>query len=496
MTFPIYRKLLVSFAGIIVLMMVANAYVLMQLNAVSKTTSATFRSDARSINLAKQLETILFDEERAADKYLISRDTMYFMIYKDQAEVFDLYTDSLYSMAPNPNEVGLIFHLRNGHRWLAESMEREFRSRRTPAPDEPAGLIGARKDTLDMLHATIDRIIRSNELDVSESITAISEAMIRSSNVAWLVTGGTFLIALTIAILITRTIVSPMRTLIRGMEQIARGVFDPIAVRSNDEMAWLAAAVNDMSQKLKQINDLKTEMLHHISHELRTPLQTMLSAQYLLSEQKRGPLNAEQMRLLNSMKEGIKKLTIFSNQFLDIQKIEHGSMEYNFTRVNLHELLTPVVEDAQIYAAQKDIRLEYSVDHALPELMADAERISQVFSNLLSNAVKYTEAEGTITVRAAKTTGGVAVSVADTGAGIPKEDLPRIFTKFYQARNAKKGTGIGLALVKHLVEAHNGRVYVESELGKGTTFTVELPVAPPEGQQPQHSPHVVTEGAT
>jgi two-component system sensor histidine kinase GlrK len=492
MTFPIYRKLLVSFAGIIVLMMAANTYVLLQLNAVTETTSATFRSDARSINLAKQLEAILFDEERAAEKYLISRDSLYFTIYKDQAALFDLYTDSLYSMSPNPYEVGLIFRLRNGHRWLAENMERELRSKPASTRDELTRMARARVDTLEMLHATLDRIVRSNEQDVSVSIAAISEAMIRSSNVAWLVTGGTFLVALAIAILITRTIVSPMRTLIKGTEQIARGVFDPIAVQSNDEMAWLAAAVNDMSQKLKQINDLKTEMLHHISHELRTPLQTMLSAQYLLSEQKRGPLNAEQMRLLNSIKEGIRKLTVFSNQFLDIQKIEHGSMEYHFRRVCLPDVLMPVVEDAQILAAQKDIRLECFIDDGLPELLADAEKISQVFSNLLSNAVKYTEAEGTITVRATKTATGIAVSVADTGAGIPKEDLPRIFTKFYQARNAKKGTGIGLALVKHLVEAHKGRVSVESELGKGTVFTVELPAAPPE--QPQPSQHVVTEG--
>ncbi len=494
MTFPIYRKLLVSFAGIIVLMMAANTYVLLQLNAVTETTSATFRSDARSINLAKQLEAILFDEERAAEKYLISRDTLYFTLYKDQAALFDLYTDSLYSVSPNPHEVGLIFRLRNGHRWLAEYMERELRSKPTSTRDELTRMARARVDTLEMLHATLDRIVRSNEQDVSVSIAAISEAMIRSSNVAWLVTGGTFLVALAIAILITRTIVSPMRTLIKGTEQIARGVFDPIAVQSNDEMAWLAAAVNDMSQKLKQINDLKTEMLHHISHELRTPLQTMLSAQYLLAEQKRGPLNAEQMRLLNSIKEGIRKLTIFSNQFLDIQKIEHGSMEYTFRRICLSEVLTPVVEEAQIFAAQKDIHLECFLEDGLPELLADAERISQVFSNLLSNAVKYTEAQGTITVRATKTATGVAVSVADTGAGIPKEDLPRIFTKFYQARNAKKGTGIGLALVKHLVEAHKGRVYVESELGKGTVFTVELPAAPPEQQQPQPSHHVVTEG--
>lgn len=493
MTFPIYRKLLVSFAGIIVLMILANAYVLLQLNAVTQTTSATFRSDVRSINLAKQLQAILFDEERAAEKFLIARDTLYYTIYKDQADIFDLHTDSLYSTSPNPQEVGMIYRLRNAHRWLRIKMQNEARRHPGRMPEE-AELSADRQDTVEALHATLESIIRSNELDVSNSIATISDAMVRSSNVAWLITGGTFLVALTIALFITRTIVSPMRTLVKGMEQIARGVFDPITVKSNDEMAWLAAAVNDMSQKLKQINDLKTEMLHHISHELRTPLQTMLSAQYLLAEQKRGPLNAEQMRLLNSIKEGVKKLTIFSNQFLDIQKIEHGSMEYNFRRAKLPDILLPVLEDAQIIAAQKDVKFQWTIEEGLPEIMADAERISQVFSNLLSNAIKYTEAQGSITVEATTSKKGLVVKVTDTGAGIPKEDLPRIFTKFFQAKNAKKGTGIGLALVKHLVEAHQGKVSVESVLGKGTTFIVELPAAPTEKQPVAHSRDVVTEG--
>jgi signal transduction histidine kinase len=126
--------------------------------------------------------------------------------------------------------------------------------------------------------------------------------------------------------------------------------------------------------------------------------------------------------------------------------------------------------------------------------MTDPEKIAQVFSNLLSNAIKYTEGGGTITVNAAQTKKGIKIAVADTGAGIPKDDLPRIFTKFYQAKNAKKGTGIGLALVRHLVEAHKGRVYVESELKKGTTFFVELPAAPAEVARSIAQP-VATEGA-
>jgi two-component system sensor histidine kinase GlrK len=475
--FSIYRKLLLGFAIVIVLMIAANVYVLWQLNDVTKTTSLTFRSDVRSINLAKQAQTVLFDEEQYAEKYLIARDSSYFSLYQQQAEAFDMLADSLYDASPSNTEVGLLFSLRNGHRWVTEGMNKEFTKKLTGTERDIARFHKARTDTLETLHSILDKLIRVNELAVSNSVAGISDAMIRSSNVAWLITVGALLVALAVALLITRTIIRPIRMLIKGTENIARGVFDPIEVNSRDEMAWLADAVNDMSIKLKQINDLKTEMLHHISHELRTPLQTMLSAQYLLAEQKRGPLNADQTRLLNSIKEGIKKLTIFSNQFLDIQKIEHGAMEYSFAPSNMLDIVTPAVEDAQIIAAQKDVTVVFVHENDLPDIAADGEKISQVFTNLLSNAIKYTESGGTITVNVSKQKKGIKATVSDTGAGIPPDDLPRIFTKFYQAKNAKKGTGIGLALVKHLVEAHKGSIAVESELDKGTTFTVELPAA-------------------
>jgi signal transduction histidine kinase len=216
----------------------------------------------------------------------------------------------------------------------------------------------------------------------------------------------------------------------------------------------------------------------------------------LLADQKRGPLNADQQKLVASIKEGVKKLTHFSNQFLDIQKIEHGSMEYNFVRSNLHDIITPAIEDAQLIATQREVSLIYSADSTLHEIMADTEKISQVFSNLLSNAIKYTDVGGTITVNIANTKKGVKATVSDTGAGIPPDDVPRIFTKFYQAKNAKKGTGIGLALVKALVEGHGGRVAVESELGKGTTFTVELPAAPIEKKLQQEIQSAATEVTT
>lgn len=496
MRFTIYKKLLLGFTIIILLMMVANAYVLWQLDSVTKTTSLTFRNDVRSINLAKQMQTILYDEERYAQKYFISRDTAYLSLYKEQEALFSRYADSLYDASPDSAEIALITLLQRTHTWTQKDMVEEARPVNQLATPGTKLREQQRADTLETMYTGLENLIRSNDDDVNNSVSGINGAMVRSVNVAWLITVGALLVALCVALFITGTIVRPIRTLIRGTENIARGEFDRIQVSSRDEVAWLADAVNAMSIKLKQINDLKTEMMHHISHELRTPLQTMLSAQYLLLDQKRGTLTPDQVRLVMSIKEGIRKLTHFSNQFLDIQKIEHGSMEYHFKRSNIVQIVTPLVEDTQLIASQKEVTVNYSSERDLPEVMVDTEKISQVVSNLLSNAIKYTETGGTITVRASNTKKGIKVSVSDTGAGIPKDDLPRIFTKFYQARNAKKGTGIGLALVKALVEGHKGRVYVESDLGKGTTFTIELPAAPAE-EKPSHEPlPVVAEGTT
>ncbi len=496
MRFTIYKKLLLGFTVIILLMMVANAYVLWQLDSVTKTTSLTFRNDVRSINLAKQMQTILYDEERYAQKYFISRDTAYLALYIEQEQVFSRYVDSLYDASPDSAETRLISNIRSAHTWTSKEMLQEAGTAKTLSEPELKVRDQKRTDTLETLYTSLETFIRSNEDDVNNSVSGINGAMVRSVNVAWLITVGALLVALCVALFITGTIVRPIRALIRGTENIARGVFDRIEVSSRDEVAWLADAVNSMSTKLKQINDLKTEMMHHISHELRTPLQTMLSAQYLLLDQKRGTLTPDQVRLIMSIKEGIRKLTHFSNQFLDIQKIEHGSMEYHFKRSNIVHAITPLLEDTQLIASQKEVTVNYSSDRDLPEIMLDAEKISQVISNLLSNAIKYTETGGTITVRVTNTKKGVKVSVSDTGAGIPKDDLPRIFTKFYQARNAKKGTGIGLALVKALVEGHKGRVYVESELGKGTTFSIELPAAPAEESSTLEAMPVVAEGTT
>jgi signal transduction histidine kinase len=138
----------------------------------------------------------------------------------------------------------------------------------------------------------------------------------------------------------------------------------------------------------------------------------------------------------------------------------------------------PVLEEAKLIALRKNITVTMNAA-PIPRIKADIDKIPQVYSNLLSNAIKYTPENGTINIDVAPSKFGVRVSVTDSGVGIAPEDLPNVFTKFYQAKNVNKassrGTGVGLALVKALVEAHGGRVFAESAVGEGTTFTVELP---------------------
>jgi signal transduction histidine kinase len=270
----------------------------------------------------------------------------------------------------------------------------------------------------------------------------------------------------------------PIEILTRGTEQIARGSFEPIKVTSNDEFAHLTEAFNDMSEKLKGVNERKAEMMQRISHELRTPLQALLSAHFLLTEERLGPINVQQSRILESIRESINKLTNFSNQFLDIAKIEAGMMEYSYEKVDLVALTQPIVEDARLIAVRKEIRVDLTYA-PVPPVLVDTEKVSQVVTNLLSNAIKYTPKNGNIIVNVGPSEFGVRIAVQDSGVGISSDDLPRIFEKFYQAKNAGKagvkGTGLGLALVKALTEGHGGMVSVSSTVGVGTSFIVEFP---------------------
>jgi two-component system, NtrC family, sensor histidine kinase GlrK len=242
-----------------------------------------------------------------------------------------------------------------------------------------------------------------------------------------------------------------------------------------------------MSYKIKDINELRTHMIQQISHELQTPLQVMLSAHDILKNQCAAQLNHEQLQMFDSIRRGINRLASFSRQYLDLAKIDSGMMKYHMEWTDLSQIISPLFEDAKLIAEPKNISVEMTT-LPVPKIRADSKKIAIVISNLLSNAIKYTKNNGKVRVKVGPCSLGALVEIQDSGIGISEEDLPKIFTKFYQAGNTARiksgGTGVGLALVKAFTEGHGGKVYAESSVGRGSTFRVELPAVPEEFQGP------------
>jgi signal transduction histidine kinase len=226
-------------------------------------------------------------------------------------------------------------------------------------------------------------------------------------------------------------------------------------------------------------NVAKSEFLANMSHELRTPLNAIIGFSDVLSEQIYGPLNESQHGCVTDVLESGQHLLSLVNDILDLAKIESGTMDMDWSDVDLTALVVRLAEMSRERAVRQGIQLRVDADAGLTSVKADERRIKQLLYNFISNAIKFTSEGGEITVRAAADGDNVILSVSDTGVGIAPEEHKRIFESFYQVDStltkSKQGTGLGLTLVRRIAELHHGRVWVESQLGKGSTFFIEWP---------------------
>ncbi len=249
----------------------------------------------------------------------------------------------------------------------------------------------------------------------------------------------------------------------------------PVSAGEGSVIGWVAT-MQDVSH-FKELNELKNDFVNAVSHDLRSPLSGILIATHLLPQI--GDVTDQQQELLTTVEERVRSMSALIDDLLDVGKIEAGiDIEMEPTPV------TPIlVETLNAYTSQaqdKSIQLTSQLEKELPLTMANTTRLRQVMSNLVGNAIKYTPPHGQITVKAYRHEGEIRVQITDNGVGIPAADQPHIFEKFYRVRGdhvaSIKGTGLGLALVKGIVEKHHGRVWLESVFGEGSTFMVALPV--------------------
>jgi signal transduction histidine kinase len=233
------------------------------------------------------------------------------------------------------------------------------------------------------------------------------------------------------------------------------------------------------NQELMRLNKAKSDFVSAVSHELRTPLAAIKGYAALLATGQFGPMAAPQAERLAKIQKHVDTLTQLINDLLDIARIEAGRVLMEPRSILAEEFLASTQDFVRPQLDAKRLRFTLDLD-GVSHLMGDPQHLQRVFVNLLSNAIKYTPEGGTIRLGLRREGEVVIVTVSDTGCGIPPEDLPKLFQEFVRssdpANRQVQGTGLGLALVKRIVEAHQGRVAIASEPGQGTTVTVRLPL--------------------
>lgn len=230
--------------------------------------------------------------------------------------------------------------------------------------------------------------------------------------------------------------------------------------------------------KLRRLDQMKSNFVSVASHELRTPLTSMIASLSLLNSSGEVGMSESQRSLVRILYRNSKRLLDLVNDILDLSRLESETITLRTRSVRVGSMLQHVYDSMNQAAEAKSVQVEIHVSDCL-DFVLDEEKFEQVLLNLLSNAIKFTPEEGRIVISAEKAESGLQIWVADTGTGIPDEDKERIFDKFYQVEDAQsrtsQGTGLGLAICRKLVELHNGRIWVESELGKGSTFVIFVP---------------------
>ena len=307
----------------------------------------------------------------------------------------------------------------------------------------------------------------------------VNELVLRMVGVGIILTA---VIVIVLAIILRREVVAPITKYSEIAKKIADGdLSQKVEDISDDEIGQFGDVFNSMVANLRELDRLKSDFISVAAHQLRTPLSGVKWVLKLLLDGDLGSVNDDQKGMLKRGFDTNEKMIQLVNDLLNVSRIENGKFGYDFKKNDFMKLVQLLVENTELLSKERNIevRLENRATN-LPEFLFDPEKLLIALQNLVDNAVKYTLPGGRVTIIVERQGDYVQVKVSDTGVGIPKEDLPKLFSKFFRAANVihlqTDGSGLGLFIVKNIILRHGGQIWVDSEEGKGATFIVVIPV--------------------
>ena len=472
---------MIGYLIIFILTMTVSTYAIVKLHQFNKGIRYILNVDHRISNYEKMLTDSLLSQLRYERKFTITKDFMFYNQFLSEKAEFNKLLDEVSLIANTPEKKDSLGKVKAYYVHYQSLTEEEIDHVRMNKPYHKNWYEQEMKKVADGILEELKKLEVYVRQDISNRTKILGEAGASARKLAIVMSIIAIILAISTSFLITRGLTRPLTTLMEKTKEISKGIFkSDLNIASPPEILELTNAFNSMCDKLKMVDKMKSDFFSSMSHELRTPLTSIKEGISLLQDGVGGTITEKQKRLLSILSEESKRLIDLVNSLLDLSKMEAGMMTYNFEQGNLAPLIERAMTEMTFLVEAKKITLKTKIDDKLPAIKMDRERILQVLRNLIGNAVKFTPEGGQVRVSAKIMNREVEVSVSDTGSGIPKENLTTIFEKFHQApfKNSDriKGTGLGLAIVKHIIIAHGGKVWAESEVGKGSFFIFILPV--------------------
>jgi two-component system, NtrC family, sensor histidine kinase GlrK len=479
MRFTLFSRLVFGYLAIFLLMAAVGLYTVYQLRHMQDVTRSVLERDRRVFDLSDKLGDAMLSEVRYERKFFITKDAALYEQFVLFQKDFERLLDEAEPLTDARGK-SLLQDIREEHQRYGKVVAEELDLMRTRQPYLEKDYREDKENTVDGIIGDLERLKARGQQRSEGKLTGLAAAGADAHRVAVFLAAAALILVVAISLLITRSVTRPLTRLKDRTSLIARGEFDgKLDLAAPPEIAELSRAFNLMCDRLKNLDEMKSDFYSTMSHELRTPLTSIKEGIGLLLEGVGGNVTDKQRRLLTILAEESQRLITLVNSLLDLSKMDAGMMTYHLEPASLASVIDRAVTELGPLAEAKKIKVEAQIEEPMPLVKMDPDRILQALRNLVGNAVKFTPDGGRVTLSAVQKNGSIEVAVSDTGPGISVEDLPMIFDKYRQGHAKSsymlRGTGLGLAIVKHIIDSHGGEVWVESQAGQGSSFIFVLP---------------------
>lgn len=486
MRLSIFWRLILTYLVIIAVMTGVNVYALLQIRTLAGLNTEVASHHHPEIDSAKRLLTSFYEQVQSEKKYVAVPASTFLEHFDGESKDFQLVLQGLLAREASEPELRLLKDVELLQQTHLALFQAQLAEPKGQSMEIVAGY-DARRDTLAAkVAATLQQYIGLHEARIAVGVNASHASSAHAESVTRHLLLVALLFGLGMAAVASYNILRPLRRLQGTIQDMGQGNFHAsLEGPAPRELRELGDTVKWMGTRLQRLDDMKSEFLAHVSHELRTPMASIQEGTHLLLDEIPGPLTQDQRTTLRIMSDSSRRLMSLISTILDLSKMESGMMDYRFMPTDLRRVADISVNKIRLLADAKQVQLQVEAPIERHWVRADSTRIEQVLDNLLSNALKYSPEGAVVKLQMAprREEGLLAVDVSDSGPGISAEEVPHIFERFYQGRtktrHASVGSGLGLALAKKVVEAHGGRIWVESEVGKGTTVRFILCLTKP-----------------